>query len=375
MSEQKKIGILGGGQLARMLVLEAHKLGLEVHVLSSSLTDPAAQVTSLWEQGSADNPQELRAFCKKVDLITFESEFVSPNCLKEIENLERKDEVKSYPSSSLMEMFQDRFFQKNSLQDHKINTSPFCSFENFSELKENRGHLKLPLVLKARRNGYDGKGTYILKSWDDSKVSSFCSKYTCGFIAEEFIPFKRELAITLCRFQNGQVVSLPLVETFQKENRCLWVKGPVVHQKIERLKKKLENYLKRIDYIGCITFELFDTSKNLLVNEVAPRVHNSAHHSQDSCELNQFSLHLLSCLETKRFKSKLIKPRGAFSMYNLIGDSSDEPCLKHSTKAKLHWYGKIKNYQGRKMGHLNYVAKSPSKALEVLKEERKGFKL
>ena len=302
-----KIGVLGGGQLSRMLALKSHEMGNPLFVLSPSQDDPAAQVTKNWVQGNIDCKNDVVNFCRKVDFLTFESEFVSPNILKILNKMKT---LKVYPNPETMMELQDRLTQKNLLEKYLVPTSPFQSIQNYQELQEIKETRKLPLVLKARRNGYDGKGTYILKKWDDPKVKTFFKGQEFGLIAEDFIPFKREVAVSFSRSPKGDVIDFPLVEIHQQNYRCLWAKGPINHDRFSGLKSKLKKFIKAIDYVGLISFEIFDTGDQLIINEIAPRVHNSAHYSLNGTTEDQFSSHLraihqFEITQTKSYRRRL----------------------------------------------------------------------
>lgn len=361
-----KIGLLGGGQLARMLILRGHQLGLNMKVLSLSADDPAAQVCAEWVQGDPKDTQTVRGFLKTVDILTFESEFVDDHVIKLL-----KTSSKVFPSAQNMELFQDRWTQKMSLQKAKLPSAPFkLAGDNPEDLQSERPFGR---VYKARRFGYDGNGTWVVKKGQSLPVSSKIHESAANFIVEDFISFKRELALTFVCSSAGKIISLPLVETKQQENRCLWVKGPVTHKAHTALEKKLRQYLKNIHYVGAITFELFDTGERLLINEVAPRVHNSAHYSWDALNEDQFTLHLKALIG-----AKLEPPRSlakGFAMYNLIGSTQAPPRWTLPPGVSLHWYGKKDNRPGRKMGHLNTLGASASKALTQLLKAKKDFKL
>lgn len=366
----KKIGIIGGGQLAQMMVLVAHNLGLKVTVLSSSKNDPAAKATTRWIEGSPDNIASIKKLAKVVDVITFESEFVAPKCLDELSKM--KNEV--FPTPKIMHTIADRLTQKKWLTNAKVPTSAYDEVSTSKELLSLKETRKLPLVIKARRNGYDGYGTYIIKKWSDKKALEFVDNCPFGVIAEDFIPFKRELAISLAINSKKEIVFLPLVETFQENYKCLWVKGPVKeHPAFSSLKRKLSSLVKNSGYVGLISFEIFDTGKELLINEIAPRVHNSAHYSQDALTLSQFELHLRSVIGAPMEQPKLLAP--GFAMLNLLGTNSKEPKLALAKNVKLHWYAKDENRAGRKMGHINAISSSPATALKKVLEAKKEFKL
>jgi 5-(carboxyamino)imidazole ribonucleotide synthase len=367
---RKKIGIIGGGQLAQMMALEAHDNGLEVIILCNSKEEPAAKVNSNWIKGSPSSVASIKKLASMVDVVTYESEFVAPKCLTALKEVN----AKVFPAPSIMEKIADRLPQKKLLTDHKVPTSPYDAINNSKELLALKETRNLPLVLKARRNGYDGYGTYIIKKWNDKKALDFVDSCEFGIIAEDFIPFKRELAISVAVNEEKEIVFFPLVETHQEQYKCLWVKGPInAHKAMASLKRRLSKMLKEIGYVGLISFEIFDTGKELIINEIAPRVHNSGHYSQDALSISQFEMHLRSIIGAPLEPTKVLS--GGFAMMNLLGSSSKEPVLSFSKDVKLHWYSKNENRSGRKMGHINALAASPSAALKKVTNARKEFKV
>lgn len=359
------IGILGGGQLARLMALRAHDIGLKVSILSLNKDDPGAQVTQLWVQGDPNSVDDVSNFYKEVDVLTFESEFTSSQVLTYLKKSKRV-----FPSPSLMLKLRDRSSQKKLLLDHDIPTSPFSSLPNdeYLDLKT----LSIPKVMKSVVDGYDGKGTFILTKNNIQHGRNFL-KNSPGVIIEDFIPFKRELAVSISRSRDGSVAVFPLVETKQIDNRCLWVKGPVLHPNYPAFLKKIERFISSINYIGIMAFELFDTKDQLIVNEVAPRVHNSAHYSTNALIEDQFMSHI-KAVTGQPLRRPQSQSQG-FAMFNLIGSSKKKPTWKLDSDIFLHWYGKNKNRPGRKMGHINALGPNPEQALIKLKKAIKEFNL
>lgn len=370
--DQTQIGILGGGQLARMLCLKAHEAGWEPHVLSPSPEDPAAQVTAFWHKGFIDNRTDLSHFFKNVDIVTFESEFCDVSVIQSVARENKK--VTVAPSLQAIGILQDRLSQKESLIKCGLPTSRFFEVSSYQDLQKLYSQFPKGCVLKRRRFGYDGYGTFVLKSKKDlQKLNPDVFELPGGFIVEEHIPFKRELAIMGFRNASGDLVTFPLSETYQENARCLWVKGPISHNKAFFLKKKLKKYMESLNYVGAMALELFDTGNDLIVNEVAPRVHNSGHYSLDGLTIDQFALHLRSIVGIPLKTPKLLQ--GGYAMYNLLGQSKKAPKLSFSSEAHLHWYGKKENRPGRKMGHINHVSSDPDKSLKILKKSAKEFQL
>lgn len=367
-----RIGLLGSGQLARMLALRAHSLGHTPVVYGGSPTDPAAQVTHQHVAGDLNDIGQLESFLKSVDIATFESEFLNADLLK---TLSEKTGTPLYPEPLSIALFQDRLSQKQLLLSAKLPTSDYLAVSTFEDLETAFERFnKTGLVLKKRRFGYDGYGTFIVKSKKDlAGLKTLLEKEAYGFIAERFVPFKRELALSAVRNHRGQVIFLPLVETFQKESRCFWVKGPVKHKKRADLQKKISKLLRSLNYVGIVAFELFEVGSELLINETAPRVHNSAHYSLNALSKDQFQLHLEAILDFELHPPQLISK--GFAMVNLLGSSGDAPYLGQVVHSQLHWYGKIDNRPGRKMGHLNVLATNPEEALKLGLKDLKKIKL
>ncbi len=383
---QVKVGLLGGGQLARMLAMKGHELGLQMYVLSKSKEDPAAQVTSHWFQGDPFKAPSLEKFLSLVDVATFESEFLNAELLQQVS---KKSRTLICPHPLAMSQVQDRWSQKVGLQKAGLPVAPFYKVDHRDDLLQawrkfqNRG-----MVLKKRRFGYDGYGTFIIHS--EKELQSFNIPHEAlkdGLVAEAFENFKRELAILAARNRRGEICFFPLVETRQRNAQCFWVKGPVEHQQLEDLKKGIITYLEAYDYEGVMAFELFDQGDDLLMNEVAPRVHNSGHYSLEALCPDQFTVHLLSILN-QALPSRPMEVAGGYAMVNLLGcevgaggkglaPKWEAPLevAKKMAHVKWHWYGKKSHRVNRKMGHMSAVGSTGEEALRFLLDVHKGFQL
>ncbi len=370
ITKAKPLGILGGGQLARMLALKCHELGLSVAIYSESKDDPAAQVVSIWQQGGLNDEAKLRTFLKSCSVVTFESEFMDAQVLQ---TLSKQTGTGIYPSPKLMGALQDRLTQKMLLGRHQLPTARFHNIKDAKSAQVAFTDLGGAVVFKKRRFGYDGCGTYVVRS--ETELLDFVKlvpKEANGFIAEKFIPFKREIAVIAARSRSGDVVVFPYVETFQQNSRCLWVKGPLKpNAKLAALGRKIELFLNEIDYVGVMGVELFETANGYLVNELAPRVHNSGHYTLDATDLDQFSAHILAVTGSHFDQPKLLTK--GFAMMNLLGSSADQTSWEHPRSVHLHWYGKLENRVGRKMGHYNVLASTPARALAIAMKARDAF--
>lgn len=358
----KKIGLLGGGQLARMLALECHRLGLVPYVLCQNRLEPAAQVTSNWIEGDPQNPEHVEKFVSLVDFVTFESEF-SPDSVLSI--LTKKDHV--FPKAPLMSLFQKRLTQKQTLVKFGLPTSPFLPVTTAEDLKTAWKKFG-PFVLKANFGGYDGNGTHYAKTEKDLAELNTLLNQNTSWMAEKKVTFQKELALMFVRGVNGECFHLPLTETSQKASRCDWVTGPQKNRQLSSFCKKFSVMLKKIDYVGTIGVELFLENGKLLINEVAPRVHNSGHYSQDFLSESQFALHLKAGLGHSLHEPSLLAK--SFVMINLLGETGTAFNLDRFS-GQVHWYGKTESRAGRKMGHVNYLGGSSKTLLKKALSERK----
>ena len=369
MVKSYRFGIIGGGQLARMLAQAGQQLGFEMHILSDSPEDPAAQVTPHHHHFKLSDRMHLENFIDHMSFVTFESEFIEP---KTFMGFEKDQKLKFYPSLDNMALFRNRKTQKKWLVDNKIPTAKYLADieDTNPQTLQQKLHKTFPhgFVLKKTLFGYDGYGTWI--STSKTPLESMNLKNPQEWIVEEKIPFKRELAVQFARSVKGVTVEFPLVTSQQESNRCDWIQGPILHRQWPALKTKIIKALDKINYVGVIAFELFDSKGKLLVNEVAPRVHNSGHHSLQSMTLSQFHAHLLCALPAE-FKTQL-QTKG-FAMANLIGPTELKPDTHIPENVFIHWYGKKELRPGRKVGHLNALAKTSATALKLALKARKGM--
>lgn len=369
---KKTIGILGGGQLARMLTLKARQMGLNTLVLCEKKTDPAAAVSSEFYIGSLKSETDIKSFIQNVDLVTFESEFIPASLLKK--SFKNIRGTKMYPSLIALGRLQDRLLQKEWLCDYGIPTLDHVKINSKEEMLLAFNAFDHKIVFKRRMGGYDGYGTYIIKNL--TELNHFKQTFKgeeSQFIIEPYVEFKSERSLIFARNTVGEIVSLPMITSVQKNNQCDYVVGPSNHPKQKKITSQIKNFLERIDYVGVIAFELFDFGSELVVNEIAPRVHNTGHYSQEALNVDQFELHLRCLLGLKLPSIKLKQP--AFVMVNLLGQSMRHPSIKKFPTGSLHWYEKDENRPRRKMGHINYVGKNKSELLSQALLERKGILL
>jgi 5-(carboxyamino)imidazole ribonucleotide synthase len=264
------------------------------------------------------------------------------------------------------------------LRAHRVPTAPFFPVANFRQARE-AWHEFAPsggLVLKKRRFGYDGYGTFTVRTREELEALRLeVESNNDGFIAEKLIRFRREAAVMIARGRKGPAVVFPLVETKQEKARCLWVRGPLRLTDSARFIRRLTAFVESIRYTGILGVEIFDSKDGLLVNELAPRVHNSAHYSLDALNEDQFTAHLKAVLGLTLTKPKALTP--GFAMLNLLGEDGVGQASAWDLPAelKLHWYGKSESRPGRKMGHLNATGTTANAALRKLLVARDQFRV
>jgi 5-(carboxyamino)imidazole ribonucleotide synthase len=372
MSSQKPeavtVGILGGGQLARMTANAAYKLGLKIAILDPEPDSPAQQVTNLRVVGSLNNIHSLENLAEISDLITLENEFVDAPLL---EHLESKG-VTVYPTAHTVGVVQDKLLQKQSLQANGIGVPPFTGVSSTKDILEAAENLGWPLVLKARRNGYDGRGNAlvegphdVLPAWRKLRGEEQ------DLMVEGYVEFGKELAVMVVRSTRGEVAVYPVVETVQKDHICHTVKAPAEAEPevSEEASKIAKRAIEAFGSVGIFGIEMFLLHDNrVLVNELAPRPHNSGHYTIEACITSQFENHLRAILGYPLGSSSMVLP--AAVMVNLLGDRSDVAAVRGIEKAlgipgvNLHIYGKKLTRPSRKMGHITVLGKTLEEALE-----------
>lgn len=368
---KKSIGILGGGQLARMLVLKARQMGLHTIILSENISDPAARVANRWIKGKINSIKDIKKLLKICDVVTFESEFIPSELLQK--SLKGK-RTKIYPSLQCLGRFQDRLHQKELLFDNGLPTLGHVKINSKDEIELAYQAFNHRMVFKKRMGGYDGYGTFIIRN--QTELNSFRTHFKgqeSQFIIEPMIQFKSEKSLIFARSITGQIVSLPMIQSVQTNNQCDYVIGPVKHPAESKLRRHITEFLNKINYVGVIAFELFDMGQELIINEIAPRVHNTGHFSQDALSADQFELHLRCILGLKLPEIETL--HRAFVMVNLLGHSTRNPLIKKFPTGVLHWYEKTENRSRRKMGHINYVGRNKKDLLKKALSERKGILL
>jgi 5-(carboxyamino)imidazole ribonucleotide synthase len=340
------IGILGGGQLGRMLALAAARLGLKCHIYEDAADPPAAQVSQDFTRGRYDDRTALEAFAASVDVVTYEFENVDLAAVDVLAPL-----VAVRPGRRALAVSQDRLDEKDFLAGLGLRTAPYAAVDGAESLETALARLGTPGVLKTRRFGYDGKGQVRLNG-ADSAASAWQAIGARPAILEGFVEFEREVSVIAARGADGAVVAF---DPGENEHRDGILHRTTVPARISPGMSQdavliAARILNALGYVGVIGVEFFVAGDSLVVNEIAPRVHNSGHWTQDACLLDQFEMHVRAISGW---------PLGDGSrhsdaeMINLLGEEVlDAPAL---TGAAIHLYGKSEPRPGRKMGHVNRI--------------------
>ena len=377
---RSRIGVVGGGQLARMLVDAARLRGVDVLVQTPSTSDPAAQLANDVVSADPVDAKATAAFLGRCRGITFENEWVSIDGLGA---LERKG-ARFLPSLASLEPLVNKLHQRQLLDEMAI---PSPAWVELKAIDPGAPALPrgwtFPVMAKAATGGYDGKGTRVLKN-TDCLAELLRSVEPEEWLLEAWVEFERELALVVSRDQTGRVRALPLVETHQADQVCDWVLAPAdVEQVVEATAYNFAaSLLTKLDYVGVLAIEMFYGPKGLLVNEIAPRTHNSGHFSIEACRSSQFDQQLCIAAGLDVPEPELMVP-GAL-MVNLLGLSPEQAlpldqrleALRANPSFHLHWYGKQGESPGRKLGHLTVVLKAEDaegrlqEAMEMLNQVR-----
>lgn len=342
-----RVGVLGGGQLGRMLGLAGRALGLELTFLDPNASSPAAAVGRLLASGYDD--AAALAELARADVVTFEFENVPVSAVQALEAT-----ATVFPSSKALEIAQDRLSEKTCFRALGIGTPKFEPVSSWPELSNALERLGLPAVLKTRRMGYDGKGQAVLRSVAEAE-QAFQNLGAQPLILESFVSFDRELSVIAVRSSRGEVACYPLVENHHAAGilRKTLAPAPGLSQSLQgRANQQIEKLLTHLDYVGVLALELFQTGDELLANEIAPRVHNSGHWTIEGARTSQFENHLRAILGLPLGSTEAISP---CAMLNLIGSAPDPRPILAVTDAHLHWYGKTP-HPGRKVGHITVRA-------------------
>ncbi|MDE0772321.1 MAG: 5-(carboxyamino)imidazole ribonucleotide synthase [Salibacteraceae bacterium] len=367
-SKDFKLGMLGGGQLGKMFIQEAVNYNVQVCVLDPDKNAPCRLIAHEFEQGDFKDYQTVLNFGKDKDVLTIEIEHVNTDALKQLE----KNGLKVFPQPRVLELIKDKGLQKQFYSENGIPTAPYVLVNSRAELSD---HVQdFPFMQKARTGGYDGKGVHLLKSIADTEKA-----FDSPSVLEKFVDFEKELSVIVARNESGEVVTYPIVELEFNPvaNLVEYLKCPAkVSKEIEGAAEMLaKKVAEKLDIVGLLAVEFFLTkSGELLVNEVAPRTHNSGHQTIEGNVTSQFEQHMRAVLNLPLGDTSILQPS---VMLNVLGDPSYTGEAKYENLEKvmampqvhIHLYGKHLTKPYRKMGHVTIthhdIDQAYNKAREV----------
>jgi 5-(carboxyamino)imidazole ribonucleotide synthase len=365
----QRIGVLGGGQLGKMLYYPASKLDLSIHFMDADPECPCAHGTPSWVKGSITSAEDVLTFGSDKDILTIEIEHVDTLALAKLEKLGKK----VFPQPHIIETIQDKRLQKAFYREHGFPTAPFVWIENREDVGQKEDFL--PAFNKIGRGGYDGKGVqYIASKEDIPKV------FDSQGLLEKAVPILKELSVVVARSSSGECKVYPVVElvfdpTYHLVDYLLAPAriSPEIASEATQIALALAN---KLGIVGLLAVELFLTKDHsLLVNEMAPRTHNSGHHTIEACDTSQFEQQLRAIMGMPLGCTKLRRPA---AMINLVGSAGQEgvphfpgmTTMMHHEGVFVHLYGKKTTKPGRKMGHVTILADTMEELLEKIRHIR-----
>ena len=370
----KILGIIGGGQLGMMIAEAAKKMPDEISeiiVLDPTENCPAAQVGATQIIADFKDKDAIIELANKSDIITYEIESGDSDILKSVQ-----DKAEINPSPETLKIIQDKFLQKSFLRENKIPVPEFIEIKNIEDVKEGVKKFGFPAMLKARRDAYDGRGNFKINSENEIQTAY---DYFKGqpLLLEKFVPFVMEVSVIASRNTKGQIKTYPLVENIHQENILRETIAPArvsedISKKAEDIAEKTMSVLKGAGIFG---IEMFVTkNEDVVINEIAPRVHNSGHHTLQSSETSQFEQHLRAILGLELGSTELIHNS---IMYNILGDSSFTgeylPLNISESGVFLKMYGKKISKPSRKLGHINIIGMN-NESIDQLLEKLQSIK-
>lgn len=343
----KRLGILGGGQLARMLALSAYPLGIQTLCIDPNPEACAGEVTKVITAELTDE-SALDNFLSAVDIVTYETENIPLSCADSIAKTHPLN-----PSVEALKISQDRLYEKTFFQSLQIPTAQFVGIASEAELKKAVEDLGLPAVLKTRRMGYDGKGQIILKTPEDIS-SAWSSIKNSALILEELISFKYEVSLIAVRNCHGEIRFYPLARNQHNQGILHSTQAPFIHVDLQQqAQNQMIKVLEKLAYVGIMTIEFFYDGNQLIANEMAPRVHNSGHWTIEGAQTSQFENHLRAIFNWPLGCTEAV---GDCFMLNCIGEMPSPETYLQIPEAHYHTYGKSPR-PGRKLGHVTLVEK------------------
>lgn len=367
----KTIGILGGGQLGKMLFYETSKMGIPTILMDKNREMPVGKIAQEYELGDFENYEDVIRFGSKVDVITIEIEKINVAALEELANMGKK----VYPQPKIISLIQDKGLQKSYYKDNELPTSQFGLYDNQADLINdiNNGRWSYPFVQKIRKGGYDGRGVQIIKSEKQLVTEGFKK----DFLVEDRVEILKEISIITCSDTSGTTLSYDPVEMVfdPNSNILMYQLGPadITEEQKANAKDIAYKLTQELGIVGLLAIEMFiDINGQILINEIAPRPHNSGHHSIEACYCSQYENHIRAIYDLPLGSTQTIMPSLLINVLGIEGKTGPvkyegiSECLK-TPGLTLHLYGKKITKPNRKMGHITIIGKN----IEALKENYK----
>lgn len=375
----KKIGIIGGGQLGKMMILDAKRLGFEIVTLDPDAHCPSHSISDKHIQASFHDEKGFKALAEEVDVMTYEFEHIHADYLQALE----EEGHKVYPTAKSLKIIQDKYSQKSLLKSSGILMPEFIKIENLTDLKEAGKRFGYPYMLKATTGGYDGKGNAVIKS--ETSIEEAYKDLGAGqvpLMAEKFLSFTKEISVLACRGINGDIVVYPVAENIHKDSILDETMVPAILDKSseEKAMAMAHRVMEIFQGVGMFCTEMFvDQMGEIYLNEVAPRPHNSGHYTIEGTLTSQYEQHIRAITGLPLGDVSLRTP---IVMRNILGIGKEGPTVVEGIEetyknpnVKVHIYGKTLSKQGRKMGHLTVVGSDIDKIRKEAHEAYEAIKI
>ena len=365
------IGILGGGQLGRMLTLEAKRMGYRVVALEPLPNSPTGQIADEQIVAAYDDMRAIGELGARSDVVTYEFENIALASVQALEN----DRRLVRPDANVLRITQERILEKTFVRSCGIGTADFAPIATLADLGVAIETIGFPAVFKTTLGGYDGKGQWIVRD-EHEAADAFAEARGRALICEKMIPFEKELSIICARNAVGEIVTFPVAENIHDAGvlATTIVPARVSNDVARRVRESAETIARKLDIVGAFAIEYFLAGDTLLVNEIAPRVHNSGHYSLDATQISQYEAHVRAICDLPLVQPRMLVP--AVVMVNILGDGTGDRLgggeeLLRDPDISLHVYGKAHAARGRKMGHFTVLGTSPDDALAKAERGRK----
>ena len=375
----KRIGIIGGGQLGKMMILEAKRLGFYIVTLDPAVDCPSHSISDEHIVAAFDDEMAIRELAGKVDVITYEFEHIGVEALQQVEN----EGHIIYPSVSSLKIIQDKYSQKTVLRENDIPIPDFRTVQDIEDIYTVGDIFGYPMMLKTTKGGYDGKGNALIKSRDHvEEAYAGLGSGKKELMVEAFIPFEKEISITACRTIDGKRNIYPVAENIHRNSilDTTIVPARISEKSADLAQEIADKVMEVFDGVGTFCIEMFVVGEEIYVNEVAPRPHNSGHYTIEGTICNQFENHIRAITGLALGNVDLICPT---VMRNLLGEERDgetivlgiEEAYEINQRLKVHIYGKRNSKVARKMGHLTVVSENVEDAIKEAEEAKQLVKV